>query len=175
MAKKKTSNKKNRMAAFMSFITMAIGGLLLGFLALPHIKYESSNVITGTATKNVSAYQLMSFEEGANIGLSTVILILIITASLMCLFGLLKLIADLKIVKSKGLEKFAAFALVTFVLATLALAITLCIMIPSAVKDDSFNLGGIVSAGRYAVWGSIITNSCIAGAGLITSLISLKK
>ena len=175
MAKKKSSSKKNRLSWLWDILSIAVGGAILGFLALPHIKYETSNVITGTTTENISAYQLMSFEEGANIGLSTVILILIITASLLCFCGLLKLVADMGIVKNATFAKVAGFGMVVAALATLALAITLCIMVSGAVKDDSFNLGGYLSAGRYAVWGILITNACVAFVGFITSLFAVKK
>ena len=172
MAKKKSS-KKSGVKALMDFITMAIGGLILGFMALPHLKYEVT-AFGGTSTENVSGYGLISFEEGANIGLSVVLLIMIITASLMCLFGLLKLLVDVDVIKGVGFGKFVGFGLVVSALATFALAITVCIMVPVACKDDSFNFGGIFSGGKFAVWGSIITNACVAFVGFITSLFAIR-
>ena len=101
MAKKSKAKKsKNLVQVVCDLLTVVLGGLLLGFIALPHVKLEISSGFLGTSSSStIDGYSLINFEEGANVGLSVVLLLAIIFAGLMVLSGLLKLACDTGVVK----------------------------------------------------------------------------
>lgn len=171
MAKKSTN--KNSIKVLLDFVTLVLGGLILGFIALPHLKAETG-VVIGTVTNNYSGFSLINF-DGNDKSVAIVLLLLTIFASLLILFAFLKLLVDAKVIKNSAFAKFTSFALGLTALAVLALEIANCITIPIAVEDSSFSLGGVISSGIYAVWATIIINAILSLGSLITSFFSIKK
>lgn len=167
MAKK---SKKSNMRALWDFVTLALAGLLLGFMALPHL----SVLLLGETVYSSSGYDLISFEDGANTGLSVVLLLLVIFASLLALFAILKLLADLGVVKSSGFNKFATFGLLLSAIAVAVLVIVNCIVVGTYCDGKADPITQEVS-GRVANWATLIVNAVVGVASLGTSALALKK
>ncbi len=167
MAKK---SKKSNMRALWDLITLALAGLLLGFMALPHYSMLALN----ETLYSRSGYELISFEDGANTGLSVVLLLLVIFASLLALFAVLKLLADLGVVKGAGFSKFATFGLLLCAIAVAVLVIVNCIVVGTYCNDNSTKIGDTVS-GLVANWATLIVNAVVGVASLGTSALALKK
>ena len=174
MAKKSAKKGNNFGVILFNFLTLALAGLLLGFVALPHIKAEVSTSILGGAStsKMTSGYGLISFEEGANIGVSVVLLLLVIFASLLALFAILKLLCNFKLVKNASVAKFASWLCVLCALAVAVLAIANIITVATACKADG---NALVSGGTYAMWGTLIVNAILGAATLATSALATRK
>lgn len=174
MAKKKNSSKKNMIKILMDFLTLCLGAVVLGFVALPHISFAVSSVI-GKGNATTSGFELISFEKGDNISVAVVLLLLVIFASMLIAFALLKMLVDGGVIKNKTISKVASFGMIVSALWVAGFAVANCITIPVACADKSFNLGNLVSTGIYAVWGSIIVNAILGICSLITSSLSLRK
>lgn len=174
MAKKKKSSKKNMFKILMDMLTLALGAIVLGFVALPHINISVSSALGG-ASRSSSGFDLISFEEGANIGVSIVLLLLVIFASLLIAFSVLKILTDSKVVKNSTVAKVASFGLIVLSLLVAGFAIANCITIPVACADKSFNVGNVLSSGVYAVWGAIIVNAVLGIGSFVASVFTLKK
>ena len=166
MAKK---SKKSNMRALWDLITLALAGLLLGFMALPHL----SVLVVGIGG-SVSGYDLISFEDGANIGLSIVLLLIVIFASLLALFAVLKLLADLGVVKGAGFNKFATFGLLISAIAVAVLVIVNCIVVGTYCDGKADPITHEIT-GRVANWATLIVNAVVGVASLGTSALALKK
>lgn len=171
MAKKSTAKKsKNTMQIVWDLLTIVLGGLLLGFMALPHQKL----LVFGEEASSATGYQLITFEEGTNTGIAIVLLLITIFAALMVLGGFMKVLADASLVKSKLFAKVAKFVMLISALATLVLLIVSMILIASASDGAPDKLTNKVS-GWVAVWMTLIVNACLGGVAFVSSLLSLKK
>ena len=167
MAKK---SKKSNMRALWDFVTLVLAGLLLGFMALPQFSW----LVVGETIYNRPGYDLISFEDGANTGLSVVLLLLVIFAALLALFAILKLLADLGVVKSSGFNKFATFGLLLSAIAVAVLVIVNCIVTGTYCDGKADPITEKVT-GRVANWATLIVNAVIGVVSLITSALTMKK
>lgn len=166
--------KKSSFKLIMDLVTILLGGLLLGFVALPHVSYEaSSGIIGGGVSTSSSGYDLINFEEGANTGVAVVLLLIVIFASLLVLFGLLKLLTDSGTVKSSVASKVMNFGLVICALALTALVIANIFTVSNACS--AVDGGSFFQAGSYAVWATLIVNAILGVGSLVTSLFAWKK
>lgn len=172
MAKKSAKKGNSVYKTLLDFLTFALAGLLVGFVALPHIKAEGNilgiNIVSGT----VSGYDLISFEEGANIGVSVVLLLLVIFASLLALGAILKLLCDFKVVKNVSVAKFASWLCILCAFAVAVLGIANIITVATACKAKEANVGNV---GTYAMWGTLIVNGIIGALTLATSALATNK
>ncbi len=167
MAKK---SSKSNMKALWDLITLVLAGVLLGFIALPHM----SVLLLGETIASYSGYDLITFGENANVGVAIVLLLLVIFAALLALFAILKLLADLGVVKSSGYAKFVKIGLVISALAVVVLVIINCITLGVYCDGEADGVTGRVS-GRVATWATIIVNAVLGlGAG-VTTFLSAKK
>lgn len=167
MAKK---SKKSRVNLILNLVTIALGGLLLGFLALPHITIKAGSEITGTYASSVSGYDLISFEEGADTGVAVVLLFVAIFASLLVVAGLVKLLADSGTIKLNTrivgmVEAIIALALLAFLIANIFTVKGIC----NGVEDS------LITLGNFAVYATLIINAIIGAVAFVTSLLSIKK
>lgn len=162
----------NFMKKIFDLATMVFGALLLGFIALPHLKAQMTSVL-GNSTSYTSGFDLLSFSEGANIGISVILLLLTIFASLTIVCGALKFLCDAEIVKGKTLEKCARLSTMFSAFACLALMIALFIDLPLNCK--SLSLGSLASGGVYPVYTVLSINTAIALVALVTSVLSSRK
>ena len=83
---KKTSNKINSRNLLIDLLCFIFIGGVFGLLAMPYVKYELSLII-GSGSSTTSGYELLNFD--ANASVATVILLLIIFASLAVLFTII--------------------------------------------------------------------------------------
>ena len=124
MAKK--SSKFGKTLA--DFLALVLSGVVFGLLAMPFISGKGS-ALGGEIVKNASGYDLLNFDSNA--GLATVILLLIIFASLMAVCAILKLLYDEKIVSNKTFGKVVGFGLIIMALAVVVMAIVAMIVVPT--------------------------------------------
>ena len=151
-------------------MTIALGALLLGFLALPHITVKAGTGITGTYASSVSGYDLISFEEGSNTGVAVVLLFIAILAALLVVAGIVKLLADSGTIKLNTrivgmVVAIIALALLAFLIANIFTVNGIC----DGVEDD------IITLGNFAVFATLIVNAIIGAGAFLTSLLSIKK
>lgn len=168
MAKKST--KKSCKKVLFDILVLILSAVLLGFLALPFIKNEVSSIL-GSLSNTISGYELINFDLDTTI--ATFILLTTIFASLSALFSIFKLLIDLNIVKNKAFKNFTNFGLILITFITLALAISVTIIIP--VKCNSNSLGSLISAGSYAVWYSLAVITFVSLLSFLFSFMSSKK
>lgn len=165
MAKK--SSKFGKTLA--DFLALVLSGVVFGLLAMPFI--SSKMTIAGREiVSNASGYDLLNFD--ANAGLATVVLLLIIFASLMAVCAILKLLYDEKIVSNKTFGKVVGFGLILMAFAVVVMAIVAMIVVPTNCK--SYSLWG-ASVGSYAGWLALVLVLVDALAGLIASYLAIKK
>ena len=165
MAKKSSNFGK----ALADFLALVLSGAVFGLLAMPFISAKGS-ALGGEIVNNASGYDLLNFDSNA--GLATVVLLLIIFASLMAVCAILKLLYDEKIVSDKTFGKVVGFGLIIMALAVVVMAIFAMIVVPSNCK--SYSLWG-ASAGSYAGWLALVLVLVDALAGLIASYFAIKK
>lgn len=171
MAKKKVA--VNKLSWLWDLLTLLLGGLLLGFVALPHIKGEvSSSIIGASGSTMTSGYSLINFDEGANVGVAVVLLLLVIFASLMVLCAVVSLLCDFKIIKNAMLIKVSKWMMLVLAGCITILAIVNMITVSNACSSAG---GELIKAGTYAIWGTLVVNAIISLASVFTSALSLKK
>lgn len=169
MAKK--SSKKSMKFVLLDLLTLLLGGALIGFLALPYIKYQASG-FGSTLEQTASGFNLLDFD--GNAGIATIVLLLIIFASLTILFALLKACVDGKIINDKSFSKIAKFGLIVSAIACFIITIVAMIVIASECSSGSLGIFGI-GAGSKPAWLSLITSALIGLGALVSSLLSVKK
>lgn len=174
MANKKTSSKTNVMKLVWDALTLALGGLLLGFIALPHAMSEGT-LFGHTTTTTVSGYELINFGDGYDTGVAVVLLLLTIFASLMVLGAIMKLLADLRVVNNNTFAKVATWMMLLCALAVAVLAIVNIITVSTAYTGDSLTIGSLASANWGASWGTLIVNGILGVGSLVTGLLSARK
>ena len=167
MAKKSSKKSVNKLLDLILFV---IAGGMFGFLAMPYISNKVTSVL-GDTINNISGYQLLDFE--ADSGLATIILLLIIFASLLALLSIVKFCFDSHIIKNKSVGKIAGFGVVVMALAILVVCVVAMIVVPD--KCSSYSFGGFVSAGNYANWFTLILTTGVYAMGLVVSFYSIKK
>lgn len=167
MAKKSSKSMKGFL---FDFLVLVLAGGLLGFLALPFMKYQTT-ALGSTAVTNYSGYGLLNFD--ANAGIATVILLLVIFASLLTLFAIVKMLADLGLFKNKSISKILAYVVVFLAFAALVLTITNMIYIPTQCNSGS--IGSYFSTGTQAAWLGLIISAVDALFAFVASLFTLKK
>lgn len=166
MAKK--SSKKSTKYLLLDLLTLVFAGCLLGFLALPYAK-SKVNILGGTSESPISGYSMLDFN--ADSGLATVILLLVIFASILALLGLLKVCCDTGVIKNKSVVKLIKFGLILFALASLVMTIVAMIVVPS--KCSSIG-GSSASLGTYADWFVLILSTIMGVGALFSSVLSAK-
>ncbi len=169
MAKRKSS-KKSGVKAILDFVVLALAGGMFGFLALPFVKNQITAGSMTTELARYNGYQLMDFENNA--GVATCILLMIIFASLLAVFAIVKLLADMGTLKGATLSKVVAFGTVVLALAVLVMSIVIMIVIPTNCKTGAIS---VVSGGTLAIWYSLIINTCAGLATFVTSVFSIRK
>lgn len=167
MAKKST--KKNSLKALWSFLTLIFAGAIFGMLALPFVKYGGS-AGSHSISSSSSGYELLDFN--GNTAIATVILLLVIFASLLVVVSIMKLCADCGVIKNKSAKKFLSFALVVLSLAVLAMCVVCMIVVPT--ECDSIGSGSF-SVGSYASWLGLIFTTVVGIGATITSIYAVKK
>lgn len=167
MAKKAT--KKTGNILFDILILLLAGGIF-GFLALPYMSSKAT-VFGKEVVSNISGYDLLNFD--ANSGIATVILLLVIFASLLALFAIVKILADLGMFKNKKASRLLSFIVILLALAVFAMTITNMIYIPTECNSGS--LGSYFAAGTYPAWLGLILTAVDSLLALVTSLFTLKK
>ena len=169
MAKK---SSKSGLKLIMDFVTLILGGLVLAFLALPHVNTKAgSGVLGGEVSETTSGYSLISFEEGENMGVSIVLLLIIIVASLLVLASLVKVLADTGVIKTTSKT-------VGIVMAVFALALTALLIANIFTVSGACNMadgGNFFQLGTEPVLASLIINAIVGFASLVTSIVSVKK
>lgn len=169
MAKRKSS-KKSGVKAILDFVVLALAGGMFGFLALPFVKAQASGLGETRELARYNGYQLMDFENNA--GVATCVLLMIIFASLLAVFAIVKMLADIGTLKGATLSKVVAFGTVVLALAVLVMTIVLMIVIPTNCKvNGAFGFSG----GTTAVWYGLIINACAGLATFVTSVFSIRK
>ncbi|MGN1200779.1 MAG: hypothetical protein ACI4R8_00745 [Candidatus Caccovivens sp.] len=172
MATKKTANKTNVMKLVWDGLTLVLGGLLLGLIALPHwALYVAGNMVDGA---NVSGYDLIDFGEGSDAGVAVVLLLLVVFASVLVLGAILKLLADLKVVKNSTFAKVANWVMLVSALAVAVLAIVNIITVSVYCGNNSTIIADKVS-GAVASWGTLIVNGILGVGTVVTSMLSVRK
>lgn len=167
---KKSSSKAKTGNLLLDLLALIFSAGIFGLLAMPYVKYEVSSVI-GSASSQSSGYQLLDFE--ANAGVSTMILLLIIFASISILFAIVKMLVDAKILKGKNAVKLANFGLIVMTLILTVISIVSIIVIASNCGANGF--GSIVSAGSYAGWFGLILTVVCSGLAFVSSIFSVKR
>lgn len=173
MAKKKSAGS-GKLSMLWTLLTMVLGAVILGFVALPHIKAEVSTSILGGASEatTTSGYSLISFEEGADVGMAVVLLLLVIFASLLIVSAILKLLCDLKVIKNITFLKVAKLLMLVCAAAVAVLAIVNIITVSTYCSSVG---GDLIKVGTYAVWATLIVNAIIGVGSLITSALAVRK
>ena len=151
-------------AVIFDLIVLVLAGGIFGLLALPFVKAETT-IIGFTGSTTVSGYDLLNFE--ANAGIATVILLIIIFASVLALSALCRVFVDGGMVKSKSLDKYAMIGMNLISLALLVCSIIITIMIPANCSADG--VGSIFAAGSYAVWYSLALTIVVSFAAFCVS------
>lgn len=162
MAKK--SSKFGKTLA--DFLALVLSGVVFGLLAMPFISGKGS-ALGGEIVKNASGYDLLNFDSNA--GLATVVLLLIIFASLMAVCAILKLLYDAKIVSNKTFGKVVGLGLILMAFAVVIMAIVAMIVVPTNCKAHS------LGSSDYAGWFALVLVLVDALAGLIASYLAIKK
>lgn len=163
---KKSSNFGKTLADFLALVLSVV---VFGLLAMPFISAKMT-ILGKEVVSNASGYDLLNFD--ANAGLATVVLLLIIFASLMAVCAILKLLYDAKIVSNKTFGKVVGLGLILMAFAVVVMAIVAMIVVPSNCEAYSF---GSASAGNYAGWFALVLVLVDALAGLIASYFAIKK
>jgi len=145
MAKK--SSKKG-ISKLLDLILIVIAGGMFGFLAMPYINNKVTSVL-GDTIKTVSGYQLLDFE--ADGGLATIILLLIIFASLLAVLSVLKLCFDANIIKNKTVGKVAGFGVVVMALAILVVCIVAMIVVPNKCSSYSLSISLFLKTEKFSL------------------------
>lgn len=167
MAKKST--KKNSAKALWSFLTLIFAGAIFGTTALPFVRYGGS-AGSHSISSSSSGYELLNFD--GNTAIATVILLLVIFASLLALVSIMKLCADCGVIKNKSAKKFLSFALVVLSLAVFVMCVVCMIVVPT--ECSSIGTGSF-SAGSYASWLGLIFTTVVGIGATITSIYSVKR
>lgn len=166
MAKKSSNFGK----ALADFLALVLSGAVFGLLAMPFISAKMT-VFGKEIVSNASGYDLLDFDTNAS--LATVVLLLIIFASLMAVCAILKLLYDEKIVSNKTFGKVVGFGLIIMALAVVVMAIVAMIVVPS--NCEAYSFGSTASAGNYAGWLALVLVLVDALAGIIASYFAIKK
>ncbi len=135
MAKKSSKN------TLFDFIALVLAGAVFGILAMP-FKIGKLTVLGKETTSTLSGYDLLNFDTDA--GLATVILLVIIFASILALFALVKLLVDEKIISNKTVAKCVNLGLLVSALAVVAIAVAAMIVVPSKC-DFVDGFGGTIA------------------------------
>ncbi len=154
-AKSKTSASKNFWQTICDVVVLLLGVLVLGILGLPHIR----TLLVGESVGSLSGYDLINFQKGSDTGIAVVLLMLVIFASLMLLFALLKLLCDFHVIKSAAFGKLAGFLMLICASVLLVLAVVSISIIStkvSSVVDKLTNKRTGTVAGFDALTGTII-------------------
>lgn len=167
---KKSTTKKSTKKLGLDLLLLILSAGTFGLLALPYVKYEVSSVL-GSTQSTTSGYELLNFE--ANSGVATVILLLIIFASLLILMCVLKMLVDCGVVKNSMAGKIASFGTVCVAFAVLVMTIVNIIVIPSSCSAGGF--GSYFSAGSYAGWLGLILTLVLGLGDFVVSVFSVKK
>ncbi len=141
MAKKSSKN------TLFDFVALILAGAVFGILAMP-FKISKLTVLGKETTSTLSGYDLLNFD--ADTGLATVILLVIIFASILALFALVKLLVDEKIISNKTVGKCVNLGLIVSALAVVAIAVAAMIVVPSSCETL------IDGVGTYAGWVALI-------------------
>lgn len=144
MAKKSSKN------TLFDFLALILSGAVFGILAMPFI--TSKLAVAGKeTTSTMSGYDLLNFE--ADSGLATVVLLLVIFASILALFALIKLLVDEKIISNKTVAKCADLCLLLSALAVVVMAIVAMIVVPSKCSAEKV---GSLTVGTFAGWVALV-------------------
>lgn len=168
MAKRKSSNKGSK--TLFNIITLVFAGCLIGFLALPYVKFQAS-ALGSTHEETTSGFSLLDFE--GNSAVATVILLLLIFASILALFTLVKMLCDAKVINNKSLSKLVGYLVVLFALASLVMTIVAMIVISNNCKSGSLGLLGI-GAGTKPAWFELILSAVMGLGATCTSVCSIR-
>lgn len=166
MAKKSSNFGKT----LVDFLALVLSGVVFGLLAMPFISAKMT-ILGKEVVSNTSGYDLLNFD--ANASLATVVLLLIIFASLMAVCSILKLLYDAKIVSNKTFGKVVGLGLILMAFAVVVMAIVAMIVVPS--NCEAYYSFGSASAGNYAGWFALVLVLVDALAGLIASYFAIKK
>lgn len=167
MAKKSSRNMRGLL---FDFLILVLAGGIFGFLALPFMNYQTT-VLGASSVTNYSGYDLLNFD--ANVGIATIVLLLIIFASLLGLLAIVKMLADCRLIKSKSLSRILTCIVVFLAFAVFVLTIANMIYIPTQCNSGS--IGSYFSTGTQASWLGLTLTSVDALLVLVTSLFTLKK
>ncbi len=168
MAKKKSNVSGIKL--FWQVLTIALGGLLLGFLALPHISVQ----LLGSELSSTNGYSLIDFSDGADTGVAIVLLLLVIFLCLMVLGAIIQMLCGLGVFQSESVAKFAKFVMTISALAVAVLAIVNIITVASSCNAEEGLVSGELT-GTVAVWATLIINAVIGVCAFVSSLFSAKK
>ncbi len=170
MAKRKSS-KSSMKVVLLNIITLVFAGCLIGFLGLPYVKHQVSG-FGSTYEETASGFSLLDFE--ANSGVATVVLLLLIFASILALLVLVKIFCDAGIIKSKSLSKLVGYGVVLFALASFVMTIVAMIVIPNNCNSGSLGIFGI-GGGTKPAWFELILSAVMGLGATVTGVLSMKK
>lgn len=169
MAKK----SNNGLKVLLDIGTILFGVLVIVFMALKYIKQELS---AGSLSKSneYNGFKLISFGDESLLGngVAVAMLLLAIFAGILAFAGILKLIADLGVVKNKSFSKVANFACIIMAIVVVVMAIVVMIAVPSNCKSEIL---GKLAGGSYPLWFPLILNLVLGIGATATSLIASKK
>ena len=131
-------------------------------------------MLLGAEIGVASGYDLISFEEGANTGVSIMMLLLLIFAGLMVLSAILKLLVDLKVVKGSTFEKVVTWMMVISAAAVAVIVVVSMIVIPTNFTAEADKITNKVS-GNVVNWLPLILNAVFGIGSLMVSVLAAKK
>lgn len=169
MAKK--SSKKSMKFVLLDLLSLILAGGLIGFLALPYVKYQASALVS-TYETTASGFKLLDFD--GNTAIATVVLLIIIFASLLAVSAILKICCDAKVITNKTCGKAISLCLILFAFASLVMAVVAMIVVSSECSAGSLGFLGI-GGGSKPSWLALILGLLVSLSALISSLLSVKK
>ena len=169
--------KESTKNAIFTLVSLVFAGLVLVFMAVPNVSLGGS---IGNLGGTISEWSGFNFYENAT-ATDFMKAMLIITAIIACatvILGILKLVADSKLCKSKSLAKIVSLLFKLFAVALFVTSLLYMISVITMCNDLSGGAEGI-GGGFTPVYWSIILLMVFGLAGAVssffTSMASKKK
>ncbi len=164
--------------ALLTLGALIFGGLVLVFMAVPNV---SAGGTLGGTSGTLTEWSGFSFYENGTDFMKAMLVITAIIACLVVILGVVKLITDSKLCKSKSIANIVSLLFKVMAIALLVSSVLYMIAVITMCNDGSFDLGDFlpVSGGLSPVYWSIILMVVFAlvstGCALFSGTTSKKK
>lgn len=138
--------------ALLTLGALIFGGLVLVFMAVPNV---SAGVGLGDWSGTLNEWSGFSFYDGASDFMKAMLIITAIVACLVVVLGVVKLITDSKLCKSKTIANFVSLLFKVMALALLVTSVLYMIAVIVMCNDGSYS-SDLISGGLSPVYWSII-------------------